>query len=313
MTSAATLLRRSLIIVTLWTVILALTTHPANAESDEKGMHEVGKVSLGAATVHQFTSRLRNGGDMADTRYLFRIGVNSSLTDTIEAGLDLSYELDDYRFSGPTRIGGNSPWGDIHTLGVGGRVSYRLAPGWSLLAMPSLKIPREEGAAWDDAVAYGGVLSLNRRFDSTLTIGIGAGGFSNLERVTVIPLAVINWQITDRLRLGNPLRPGPTGPAGMELSYRLDDDWGIATGAAYRLSRFRLDKNGKTPDGIGEERAVPVWGRISWRLDRHLHLDLIAGTMLAGRVTVEDNGGHEIASDRYDPAPFISLAGAYRF
>ncbi len=313
MTSATTVLRRSLIIATLLATALALPLHQAAAESVGKGVHEGGTISLGAATVHQFGSRLSSGGDMADTRYLFRIGVNSPLTDTIEAGLDLSYELDDYRFSGPTRFGAGSPWGDIHTLGAGGRVSYRLAPGWSLLAMPSLKISREDGAAWDDAVTYGGILSVNRRFGTTLTIGIGAGGFSNLEKVTVIPLAVVNWQITDRLRLGNPLRPGPTGPAGMELSYRLDDDWEMATGAAYRLNRFRLDKSGTIPGGIGEERAVPVWGRISCRLDRHLHLDLVAGAMLAGRVTVEDGGGHEMASDRYDPAPFISLAGAYRF
>lgn len=314
MTSSTTVLRRSLVIVTLLATTLALPTPQAAAESGVKGMDEGGVISVGAATVHQFGSRLKSGGDMADTRHLFRVGASRSLTDTIEAGLDLSYELDDYRFSGPTRFGAVSPWGDIHTLGVGGRVSYRLAPGWSLLAIPSLKLSREDGASWDDAVAYGGILSVNRRFGTTLTVGIGAGGFSNLEKVTVIPLAVVNWQITDRLRLGNPLRPGPTGPAGMELSYRLgDDDWEMATGAAYRLNRFRLDRSGTIPGGIGEERAVPVWGRISCRLARHLHLDLVAGTMLAGRVTVEDGAGHEMASDRYDPAPFVSLAGAYRF
>lgn len=313
MMSATRLLRLSLIGMTLWTVALVIPPHRAYAGAGDTVMQEDGTISLSAATLHQFNSKLRGGGDLADTRYLVRLGVNSALTDTVEAGLDLSYELDDYRFSGPSLSGGDSPWGDIHTLGLGGRVSYRLAPGWSLLAMPSLKISREEGAAWDDAVTYGGVLLLNRRFGPALTIGIGAGGFSNLESVTVIPLAVVNWQITDRLRLGNPRRPGPTGPAGMELSCRLNDDWEMATGAAYRLSRFRLDKSGTAPDGVGEERSVPVWGRISWRLDRHLHLDLVAGALLAGRVAVEDSGGHELAADRYDPAPLISLAGTYRF
>ena len=56
--------------------------------------------------------------------------------------------------------------------------------------------------------------------------------------------------------MGNALPAGPTGPAGLELVYRPGEDWRFGPlGGAYRSVRFRLDRNGDVPSGIGSEKA----------------------------------------------------------
>jgi len=115
------------------------------------------------------------------------------------------------------------------------------------------------------------------------------------------------------LRLANPFRPGPAGPAGLELSYRIGSDWDLAAGAAYRSERFRLKNSGLFQNGIGESSLIPVWARISRNVGSNFYLDFYAGAMLGGVVSIDDRKGNRVTSDNYDPAPFLALAITSRF
>jgi hypothetical protein len=176
-----------------------------------------------------------------------------------------------------------------------------------------VQISREDGAGWGNAIEYGGSVSVTRDFGPNLTLGAGCAAFSELEQVSVYPVIVVNWRISDRLRLANPDRPGPTGPAGLELSYRIDDGWNVATGVGYRYERFRLNNSGLFRDGIGESSAIPAWVRISRSVGKSFNLDLYGGAMFVGKVSIDDSNGNRLTSDDHDIAPLLALAVSYRF
>jgi hypothetical protein len=144
-------------------------------------------------------------------------------------------------------------------------------------------------------------------------LGAGVGIFSRLEEVSYFPMVVIDWNITEQLRLSNPFHGGPTGPAGLELSYALDQSWEIAFGGAYRSLRFRLNDEGIASNSIFQEKAVPVWGRITSRFGSQVKVDLNAGAFLSGKLKIENQDGHEISEDQYDAAPFIALTVSLTF
>ena len=138
-------------------------------------------------------------------------------------------------------------------------------------------------------------------------IGLGAGVFYRLEKTRVFPSLIVSWKINDRLHLGNSYRLGPAGPAGLELSYKLDENWEVAAGGGLRSSRFRLDKNGSTPGGIGENRSWPVYARLSRKLGSALHLDLYGGAAFAGEIKLQDSSGHDINSVKYNTTPLVGF------
>ena len=71
--------------------------------------------------------------------------------------------------------------------------------------------------------------------------------------------------------------------------------------------RFRLDKNGPVPGGIGENDGWPVYARLSWKLLRNLGLDFYGGAIFGGKLRLDDAGGHEINSISYNTAPLMGI------
>ena len=304
----------AVLIIPAWVLVALVVSVPASAQSRTKSDSD-GKVdlSLSASPIYQFASDLDGGGDYRASRYFLRADASTEIGESLELGLGFSYDYEDYDFSGSTAFAGPDPWDQVHRVGFGAKLLYRIVKDWTLLIGPSLEFSRESGADWGDASTYGGVISATHRVNRNLTIGAGVGVFSGLEEVKAFPLIFVNWRISERLRLSNPLRVGPAGPAGLELVYKLGENWEIGGGAAYRSFRFRLDDQGVVPDGIGEVKFVPFWGRVSRKLGAHFTFDFYAGAFLAGELTIEDSNGNELGSADHDPAPFSALTVSGRF
>ena len=67
--------------------------------------------------------------------------------------------------------------------------------------------------------------------------------------------------------------------------------------------RFRLSESGPVPDGIGEERGVPLFVRLTREFVREFALHLWAGAVVAG-----DASSRFIrASSWADPAPHFEI------
>ena len=124
---------------------------------------------------------------------------------------------------------------------------------------------------------------------------------------------LVDWRISDRWRLVNPLPAGPTGPAGLELDYRFDGGWSAGLGAAWRNVRFRLSEDGAVPGGIGEERGVPVFFRTTRTFGEQMSLNLYAGLVTAGQLRVEDPSGNELRQVDFDAAPLFGANFSARF
>ena len=164
----------------------------------------------------------------------------------------------------------------------------------------------ETDARWSSSLVYGGVVSVAYGFGSRSFIGLGVGAFANIEKTSVFPFIAINWQITDRWRLSNPLQTSPAGPAGLELSYAIDRNWEIGLAGAYRVHRFRLDKNGPIPNGVGEYTRLPLVAKISYTY-KPVTLNLYGGVSLRNRLWLGDPSGDGLYQTKADPAPLAGL------
>ena len=257
--------------------------------------------------LYQPKTHVSGGGDITLTSYRVSAAGFTPVTDKLRFGLGVTYEFDDYNFSRLEGFAVPDPWNKVHRVGLSPIFAYRLQPDWNLFFIPIAQYSAEQGADFDKSIMYGGAIGAVYRVNPNLHIGMGAGVFYRLEQTAVFPSLMISWRITDRLRLGNTNRPGPSGPAGLELSYNLDRDWNLAVGAGYRSNRFRLDRNGAVPSGIGQNTSAPVYARIGRRLGQHFYLDVYGGAAFGGSLRLEDRRGNEIDTAHYKTAPIMGL------
>jgi hypothetical protein len=250
----------------------------------------------------QGSADLDGGGSFRASGALLRVGVGGDMGGGNQAGVRLSYDRIDYRFSAP---GGQAPWDDVGRIGLGAQFVFRGAGGWSYLLSPSAGYSLEDGAKPDDALVYGALAAAVKRFDADRTIGIGLGVFDQVGKVRAQPVLFVDWKLSERLRLANPLAAGPTGGGGLELSTRFDGGWTLGAGAAYRTLRFRLREDGPFPDGVGEERGAVGFVRAGRRIGREVRLDLYAGAVFAGQLKAENANGEAMLKRGFDPAPLL--------
>jgi len=294
-------------------LLMVLTLQPAAGQPGSTRYKQGDtEFSISAFPSYQFNTDLEDGGDYNVRRYFLRFDVNRQVTETINAGIGLSYDLEEWDFDGATGFQA-IPWENIHRVGMDVSFQYTGIEGWTIFFLPGIQSARESGADWNDSLQGGGALAAAYRVFNNLTLGVGAGVYIGLEDTEAYPFLMIRWQITDRLMLANPFRPGPAGPAGLELLYSPDENWTVAAGSAYRSFRFRLDDRAPAKDGIGEVSFVPVWGRLTHRIGRSWALDLYGGFAFGGELVLEDKDGDKIGETDQDPAPFGAFVVSYTF
>jgi hypothetical protein len=258
-------------------------------------------------------SGIDGGGDYSMAGAIVRAGVVGSIGGANLAGLTLNYDYFDYSFSDPAAFGGRAPWNVVRRYGVAAPLIFGVSDRWLLTVIPSVDWFRENGADEAEALTFGGVLSATRFFDGGNRLGLGVGVFQRFEKTSVFPLLLVDWKLSDRWRLINPLSAGPTGPAGLEIDYRFDGGWNVGLGAAWRTTRFRLSEAGPVPNGIGEERGFPVFLRATRSFGRGISMNLYAGVVTAGQLRVEDSNGNALREVDVDPAPLAGVTFSARF
>lgn len=241
----------------------------------------------------------------ADTQMRLR------LNERVNMSFNVDYTHDMYDFGGASSLG--DPWENVNTLDLGAAIAAQLDERWSIFGGPSVTFSAENGADWDDAVEVGGVVGLSYRFNPELSLGFGFGASTAIEDdAQFFPLIIVDWKINDRLRLSSRTASEFALRRGVELTYRLNDDWSIGGGVAWERNRFRLDDEGVAPDGVGENESAPLWVRLTYQTSP-MDFSVIAGVNLGGELTLEDEDGDRIAQEDYDPAFAVGLTGRIRF
>ena len=263
--------------------------------------------------VYEGDADLDRGGDFNAGGVLLRAGATRDLGSGNRAGVTFNYDYFDFSFSNPVSFGGVAPWNIVQRYGVTVPLSFALRDGWSLGIAPSVDWFKENGADTGESLTWGATLSATRVFEGGNRLGIGVAAFKQIEENVVFPVLIVNWRLSERWRLVNPLTSGPTGGAGLELDYQFDSGWTAGVGLAYRILRFRLSEKGPVPNGVGEERGVPVFVRVTHDFSKQMSLNLYAGVVAGGRLRVEDPSGNVLREDDFDPAPLFALTLVGRF
>jgi hypothetical protein len=303
------LLRSLAIAVVVW----GGAQRPARAQTSARPSQPGWQLSAAATPWFQGTASVGGGGSFRTAGVILRGSVDGPIGDRQRAGLTISYDYTNYDFSSPGVLSQAKPWTDVQHLGVGPTLLLLGPAPWSFLVHPSVDLFLEDGADWGKSLIYGGVLGVSRNFGPDRRIGLGLSIFERLEQVSVLPFPFVDWQLTSRLRLMNPLQAGPTGGAGLELAFDPGGGFTLGGGGAYRSIRFRLRGDGPFPSGIGEQHAILAFVHAGGRLGRIFTLDVYAGALLDGALRVEDSGGHRISERGFDPAPLVGATVSARF
>ncbi|MGB5984434.1 MAG: DUF6268 family outer membrane beta-barrel protein [Desulfobacterales bacterium] len=268
---------------------------------------------LSYTPLYQFDTDLDSGGSFDVQRHLLRIGASRALNRSWTLGVGLSFDYEHWNFSGIDGLAGADLWDDIYRPGISLPLFYSTANRWRFGIIPSFDMAAASGADTGESLSYGAVLSAARSIRPGLMIGVGVGLFERLDQGEVFPYVVIDWKISDRLRLSNPFQAGPVGPAGLELSYRTADAWELGLGGAYRSYRFRLDDSSAVEEGIAEVDFWAPFARMGRKLGEQIWLDLNGGVLLNGNITIEDKDSDKLGDSDYDPTPFVGLTLRGRF
>lgn len=268
-------------------------------------------VNLTALT--QLDTDLDKGGQFSWSGADVQLGVTQQFTPALSAGITARYSSERWSFDKPNAFGPQAPWSDIQRPSIGFNLGYAVAPDLALFVAPQFEWAYESGANTSDAKSFGAVLGATKFFSRTLFVGFGLGAFRQLDENKYFPFVIVNWQITDQWRLSNPLRAGPSGGAGLEISYAWAEGWEAGVGAAYREYRFRLSSDGPTPNGIGQNEGVPVFARVTKSFGPAGQVDLFAGAVTGGKLKVDNASGSMVQSSGYGSAPLIALTGTIKF
>jgi hypothetical protein len=295
-----------------WTLVLVLLyvtlgfPHTGLAQRPDTDKGGGSGISLSLADVFQFDT------DIADSRfevsrYLLKADKNLVISRKMILKLGISWQVDEYSFSGPSADPWSDPFKTVQKAGAGLNAILPTKGNWGYFLAGTLNWSGEEGADSARSLVHGIIVSASYDFRRDRRLGFGMGMFEGLEERKIFPYALVSWSLNEKWSLMNPLRVGPAGPAGLELVYDARENWQVAGGAAYRSSRFRLDDEGTAPGGIGEMKGVPAWVRASWQASPKLKLDVYGGAILAGKAKLEDSGGRRLESDSYNTAPLAAV------
>lgn len=269
--------------------------------------------SYSAAGFNVFRSDLDNGGSAGMAGLFVGLSGVKPIDSKLAISTAIRFDLLDFSFRNPTAFGGVAPWNRVYQPGISVGVSYLLDNGWRLGFVPTVQYSGESGAKFGDAIIWGALASASKSFSKDLTLGLGVAGFSRIEKTSFFPFIIVNWRITENLRLANPFAAGPAGPAGLELVYDLGGGWETGVGAAYRSFRFRNSEDAPTPNSIGEARMIPVFARIAKNLTPTMQLELMAGATIGNQLKLYDQGGDRLVAENQDAAPFVALTFSGRF
>ncbi len=219
-------------------------------------------------------------------------------------GVNLGYaDLDyDWQQRGATLFDGDlNSWRQVRRYSAGLALSYRLDRHWMFMLAPKLQYASADTATASHAASYGVVTSGMYRFDNGNLLGLGLAYLNDISEVRTVPYLVVNWQINEAWRLGNPFTAGFTGPAGLELSYRLSPSIDFGLGTSKRTQRFLVENDNTTVE-------IDEWVsflRAGWKMTPGLSLNAYAGYYFSGEMELS-----EISPDNAERIEKIENQGA---
>ncbi len=270
--------------------------------------------SFQAGAVKQLEASLDSGGDMSAGRYFISAGVGRMFYGRWRIGASLGFGETNYDFSGDSGFGGLDPWDRVRDLRISMPMQYFVDERWTVYAIPSLRFNAESGASLNDGKNGGILAGAAYRVNDRLTIGPGIGVFSEIEASTsVFPILIIDWKITDTVSLETGGGFAATRGPGLQLRWKYNPRWQFVLGGRYEKTRFRLDDSGPGPDGVGQDKAIPLFALAQYEIADQIKLSIIGGAETGASLRLEDSSGDLISKSDLSTAPFFGATFEARF
>ena len=307
-----------LLIVTggLATAVPGLAQTAASYEGIEQGP-PIGQYRFGLSTGYRTDADFDSAGGGKFSEYALRAtgaGV-FQLSDQVKLGGFGSYQFSHYDVSDLPVAGDYSA--DVHMMRITTLLDYSIDENWSVYGGPSLALAGADGADFSQAFTGGGLVGFNYKANDKLSVGGGLGVFSQLEEnAKVLPFVTANWEFADQWNLhAGFLELAGNGGLGAEVTYTINEQWKVGGGVMYEKKRFRMKESlpGRAGDGVGQDRNVPIFAKLSWQPIKEATVEAIAGVVVGGQVRFEDNEGNYLYQSDYKASAVLGLQGTYRF
>jgi hypothetical protein len=287
-------------------LVLGMLTSPTFAQQRLGWVYQIDGLAA-----YQSNADLSEGGEFSASRAFLRTTALYNLNGGTSVGLSASIGSFDYNFSQAD----NQPWEDIRDIRISVPVRFRAGNTASVFVSPQVRWDYQSGADAADGRTYGVFAGIAWKLSESLTIGPAFGAFSQFEDddIDFFPALLVDWDINDRWNLNTGSGIGATQGPGLTLSYALNDTMTLGLSARSERIRFRLDEEGLAPNGIGEDKSIPVVVSFGYNPNPGISLNVFAGAELDGRLTLDDANGTELSRQNYETAPLVGVAFRARF
>lgn len=240
-----------------------------------------------------------------------RVGAGVSVGVPLDKQTRLSFGIDEeisfYDF-GTTNIvpGAGDPIETATRLNLSARYQRGFGRGWAMVVGGGLRFEGETDADFEDTVTGNGVAIGTRYLSRNLRIGFGGAVSSRLEEdPLILPVFVIDWLITPKLRLRNSGSVG--GTAGIELSYEVREQLQLVLDTGFERREFRLDDGGRVPGGVARDKRIPVAVSIRAGNPERFRLEARGGVYAWQEIEILNSSGAEIGESNMNPSAFIGF------
>lgn len=290
------------------------------AEPDQ-GAH-LQPVTFTAGSSYQFTSHLDSGGRYTLGRFRTGLGVPIKIDDQWSVMTSFKYELDGYHFKD---TGGAYPWDNVNTFSGVALAQYRLDENWLIYGGPIVRGSAESGASWGQAIKPGAAAAFNYIASDTFSIGGGIVAIGQIKddkhSTLVLPIVTVDWKFADDWKLKVGFTDLATGGYGADVLWDFDPQWQLDFGLAYHKNRFRIEGEGPSANGVGQESSGTLTTAITWKpftdlsqtILRDFSTTAFGGLAVGGRMRTDNSEGIEITDTRYKTAAILGLKANFTF
>ena len=257
--------------------------------------------------VHQFDTDIDDGGSFGMDSFFVEGGLSYGRFFSIGLG----YGFDSYKFSGTDGLASQKPWKNIHSLRLSTPFKFPLNREKKLISfvIPTIRFAIEDNGKIPDSIFGGGLAGLAWKVSEKLTIGPGFGLITNIkDDPSIFPILLIDWKITDTLFFKTGKGLGATMGPGLFMTWKANEKFSLLLGSRYEKFRFRLNENGPVPNGIGQDKSIPVLCGATYKFNDKTKASLFTGVEFAGKLKLEDREGNKLAEEKYDPSVVIGLS-----
>jgi len=300
-------------IPTLALAACLVVTAGAASAAESSGRDSSVTASASVDAIHQATFTLEHGGDAQWSQFMLNAGVRKRFVPAFSAGFGLRYSYQGWRFRSPVAFDGAAPWQDLQSPGLNLELRQALSKTLLVGVSPWLQWAYAQGVGGSEGLVYGVVMSVAKAFSPRCVLGGGANVSRQFYSVKTSPFVVVNWRLTDRWRIANAFPGGYQGGAGVELGYSPTRDVELAFGGVYRSERYRLAQRTLSDGDVADLGSIPLFGRVSCRIDAKTRIDVYGGTMVNGVLKISDANGRELLRETYTPAAALAMTLARKF